>query len=608
MFLQTDGSNAGDGKSIKGAFEEFKGQFKGLSDQLAQFDVQAKKVVGDTFGQGADFANKIRISVAEAVKETANLGYTTSDYASMLVQISSSLQRNVDLSSEQLENFMLFADAAGLTAEQIGKLVVGFEDIGIGAQGALKELDNMSDNARRYGINVSQYMDVISENLSLMNKYKFKDGVDGLSNMVAKSQALRININTVTQLAEKFLDPAGAIDAAASLQMMGGAFAGLADPFQLMNMAQNDIDALFDSITEAAGASASFNEETGQFELSALEMRRLRGIAKELGIEYDQLAKGSVNFAARQEKLSQLEFFDFKLNENLDEDDKEFLASVGQLDTSGELKFAVKRGEETKLISATELTKDEIDKLRKQQADSNKTDKTIALEQRDILTNLYNLANETGIKVTAESAGALANDDAFKNFSNNLQEVGESFLEVTDTIIDSDFLQSANKSLMKSIKTGVDGTLTILNSGLTTLFDKFFKVEALDVGNDLVSMPGYGDRVLSGPEGSIALNNEDTVIAGTDLFGGSEERNTDQIMANLPRDIGNVLQNNLSNAESPSISFEDLQITHSGSIRLEGDGRFLTLDMLANNPQMLENLTNMIKQRMSSQTMGYSNA
>jgi hypothetical protein len=30
--------------------------------------------------------------------------------------------------------------------------------------------------------------------------------------------------------------------------------------------------------------------------------------------------------------------------------------------------------------------------------------------------------------------------------------------------------------------------------------------------------------------------------------------------------------------------------------------------MLANNPQMLENLTNMIKQRMTSQTMGYNNA
>jgi len=29
---------------------------------------------------------------------------------------------------------------------------------------------------------------------------------------------------------------------------------------------------------------------------------------------------------------------------------------------------------------------------------------------------------------------------------------------------------------------------------------------------------GYGSRTLTGPEGAIALNNKDTVIAGTNLF------------------------------------------------------------------------------------------
>jgi len=35
--------------------------------------------------------------------------------------------------------------------------------------------------------------------------------------------------------------------------------------------------------------------------------------------------------------------------------------------------------------------------------------------------------------------------------------------------------------------------------------------------DDMVSPKGYGSRILSGPEGSIALNNNDTVIAGTNL-------------------------------------------------------------------------------------------
>ena len=40
-------------------------------------------------------------------------------------------------------------------------------------------------------------------------------------------------------------------------------------------------------------------------------------------------------------------------------------------------------------------------------------------------------------------------------------------------------------------------------------------------GDDVVS-PGYGKRILSTPEGSIALNNKDTVIAGTNLFKGDD--------------------------------------------------------------------------------------
>jgi len=40
-------------------------------------------------------------------------------------------------------------------------------------------------------------------------------------------------------------------------------------------------------------------------------------------------------------------------------------------------------------------------------------------------------------------------------------------------------------------------------------------------GDDVVS-PGYGKRTLMAPEGSIALNDKDTVIAGTDLGGGKD--------------------------------------------------------------------------------------
>jgi hypothetical protein len=57
-------------------------------------------------------------------------------------------------------------------------------------------------------------------------------------------------------------------------------------------------------------------------------------------------------------------------------------------------------------------------------------------------------------------------------------------------------------------------------------------LSSVSKGNDVMSagsnMSGYGSRTLMGPEGAIALNNKDTVIAGTDLFGGSKQQSSPQ--------------------------------------------------------------------------------
>jgi hypothetical protein len=55
------------------------------------------------------------------------------------------------------------------------------------------------------------------------------------------------------------------------------------------------------------------------------------------------------------------------------------------------------------------------------------------------------------------------------------------------------------------------GAITAALAGGMALYSKF-------KGNDIVSQ-GYGKRTLLAPEGSIALNDKDTVIAGTKLFG-----------------------------------------------------------------------------------------
>lgn len=54
---------------------------------------------------------------------------------------------------------------------------------------------------------------------------------------------------------------------------------------------------------------------------------------------------------------------------------------------------------------------------------------------------------------------------------------------------------------------------------------------AMSTADDMYSPPGYGSRVLTGPEGSIALNNNDTVLAGTNLGGGGNNQKLDELIA-----------------------------------------------------------------------------
>ena len=52
---------------------------------------------------------------------------------------------------------------------------------------------------------------------------------------------------------------------------------------------------------------------------------------------------------------------------------------------------------------------------------------------------------------------------------------------------------------------------------------KMMSMDAPKPKNDVAIPAGYGNNMISGPKGSIALNNKDSIIAGTNLFGGNKD-------------------------------------------------------------------------------------
>ncbi|NIQ15496.1 MAG: hypothetical protein GTO02_14190, partial [Candidatus Dadabacteria bacterium] len=93
-----------------------------------------------------------------------------------------------------------------------------------------------------------------------------------------------------------------------------------------MYKARNDFAGLFDDVVNATKGMAQFNKETGEFEISGLELHRLREIANATGIEFEELAKATKEQAKYAEISSRISAF------GLDSESKDFLASIATFD------------------------------------------------------------------------------------------------------------------------------------------------------------------------------------------------------------------------------------------------------------------------------------
>jgi hypothetical protein len=308
MFFQ-DNSNAGtgpfatpggDGNFIKNASEAALNAVKPQQfiEGLKTVENQAKQVARTVFGQVGDASRSIQKSLVESFKSTVEIGATLEDNVNIYKSISQSLQRNNYLTSEQLESLVTLQRTTNLTAEEIGSMVTGFQDLGQGTDAAIEKTQQLTQVARSYGLNVSQFLKTTGENLKLVNAYGFQNGVEGLGRMVARAQALRMDFSSITKLAADLLSPEKAIDLAAEMQILGGAVGDLADPFKLMYMAENDMEGLQNAIVDTAKSAVMFNEETGEFKITGVEMRRLRAQADALGMTYEDLANTAVKAAS----------------------------------------------------------------------------------------------------------------------------------------------------------------------------------------------------------------------------------------------------------------------------------------------------------------------
>jgi hypothetical protein len=600
MFLQDTGGPS----DLKGAFSSAAQAYTQLQSAILEFDKVAKSVSADVFGQGADSAKEMRKEIAQAVGNMAKLGVTASEVGSVYASITTSLQRNAYLTNEQLEDFVAIQKAANLTGEDIGSLVEGFDSIGVGPTQAAEQIELSRKRAASLGLNTGQFLKTVGDNVKLINSYNFRNGVEGFTNMVARSQALRINMADVTSLAGKLLDPSEAINLAAEFQMLGGAVGALADPFQLMNMAQNDIDGLQESIIDAASAAVSFNSETGSFAISATEMRRLRAQASALGMDYEELANTAVKSAQKQEALSQLDF-----SSNYDDDTKEFLSNIGQFE-GGELKFKIP-GQEV-LKSATDLTTEEIATLKDNFQKGQLSSKEVAVEQLTVLEQI-----ETTLKQGAKGITAgIAATDEFDTLETRLKFTAE---EISKTIgksltpenvqkafeVTDDVFKDAGRIFSDAFTTYSSEGAMGLGKSIAGGFNKHLQgINLPSIPMPTFTLPSTFSSSGSTQNTPRPANNTNVPINPNTSSSNTMGAMTVPTPLTLsPVNIAEITTNTPMKVETAIQRHEDLNVNHTGTIQLQGGG--MTIQSLQTDPTALSNLTNMIQQEIARQGTTY---
>jgi hypothetical protein len=275
--------------------------------------------------------------IQAAAMDTIDYGVGIGDIAKLQATYSDELGRTVQLGKEGAKALASMSVATGLGAEGSAKMAADFDQIGISAQRTAEYVEQTMNDAHALGINSSKIIKNISNNISLLNKYNFKNGVKGLADMAKSTTKLGVDMSFASGFADKLLDIEGAVDMSAQLQVLGGEWAKLADPFKLMNMARNDMEGLTKAITDATASTAKFNSKTGEFDISALEMSRLRTIAQQTGLALDDLVKSGKNAAKFTKIKSQISI-------NVDKDTQEFIASTAQLDKTGKASIQINGG------------------------------------------------------------------------------------------------------------------------------------------------------------------------------------------------------------------------------------------------------------------------
>ena len=402
-FVDLEQAAKGFGESIsaKGIGESVDVLIKGAQD------------LGNGMGIGRARAAEFRAMIADTVPEMTKLGISQEKTLEIMENIPKTLGVNTTLTKETIVEI---GSAAKISGTEAGDLANKFKGVGFNLSEVGDEMAKAANYAKSVGVNVKAVMSELVTNINKLNIFNFEGGVQGLTKMVAQSKMLGINMDDVFRKAEDLLNPESAIEFSSALQRLGVQSSALLDPLSAMDMALNDPAALQNEMVKVSQQFTRLKADGSGFEILPGAKLQLREVAKSMGMTADELANMSIKSADLDMKMSQIRFPGFAASE----EDKMLIANMAQMKEGRAMVTIAKEGGGTDEVAVEDLTAEQLEKLKEEQADQNKTAEELARDQLNVLEEIAASIKGTGqgISMGAASAGAV---QRMTNLTNELR-------------------------------------------------------------------------------------------------------------------------------------------------------------------------------------------
>lgn len=447
------------GLSVKTIFSSIGIVGDQILNQLSR-ESQLRTDINESIGIAGDLSKNLRDDIVDSTAAGIRFGYGMNNVRDMIKKIMEESGRFNLISQKTIESTFATSRAFIGDLRDMGEAISQFEKIGVGASSATVAIEKAGKGSLELGLSGKKTTQDLRTNIEKLNEFGFKNGIQGLAEMSRKSTEFRINMSEAFKIAENVMDPDKAIELSANLQVLGGAIGDFNDPLKLMYMATNNVEGLQDALIEAAGSLATYNSEQGRFEISGVNLRRAREMAKTLGIDYKELTRTAI---ASQERLAASTALMGK-GLNMKPEDQEFLTNLSRMD-GGKMIIDVPESLQKKLgiteqsKAIEDLSQTQIDALLQNREQFRKM--SVEDIARDQLDNVENIRRDVAAMVQMQLRNMTRIGREGINGSGGIDDITKMALEKV-----TDFTNKTFKENPDLIKSGIEGAQNMVESFL----------------------------------------------------------------------------------------------------------------------------------------------